>query len=266
MRVKFKKGELFRGDRVWRQKQGQAYAYFTSHKPVCADGAPDAYHPDDVGKDCYNDPHIGLDCPRHAGYPNTSWWNLVLVRDPNDPSKAFVKDSGPYEGYFVCMTALRKHGGDKYDNATYVDASSVPYVVRPTGFENLPNVAKKGDVGIATHVPTGLQTAFIVGETGGGSKARLGESSIHLFELLGGQNVNARTGAGVPAGIIQYVVFNNSRPSNPADRWPRTNREIKEQAYALADSVDGIDMNLPPEVPPRSFLDKIRESISRWTS
>jgi len=34
---------------------------------IDADGAPNAYHPD----------NIGLDDLKNAGYPNTSWWKNI---------------------------------------------------------------------------------------------------------------------------------------------------------------------------------------------
>jgi hypothetical protein len=58
----------YKGDRILSHPTQSAYIFATSHKAVDADGAPNAYHPNDKG----------LDYLANAGYPNTSWWKSVL--------------------------------------------------------------------------------------------------------------------------------------------------------------------------------------------
>src|SRR5262245_29350729 len=145
MKLDFPARETFRGTRILRQRQDLAYAYVTTHKAVDADGAPNAYHPDNTG----------LDLLANAGYPNTDWWPDVLVPDPEDGSKAYKQRKGKYKGYFIAMTALRTHKGDPFDPSTYVDAREFPYVVIPSGFEKRPNAAGQGDVGFATNLDNG---------------------------------------------------------------------------------------------------------------
>ena len=96
----------FKGTRLRRNADGSAYLYFTSHSRVDADGAPNAYHPEDVGKNCVNDPHVGLDCPGNAGYPTTDWWDDVLVPDPDHPSRPYVQPSCRHKGFFISTTLL----------------------------------------------------------------------------------------------------------------------------------------------------------------
>jgi hypothetical protein len=230
MKIDFTPANTFRGTQILRQKDNLAYAYETSYKAVDADGAPNAYHPKD----------IGLDYLKNAGYPNTSWWRSVIVPDKNEPSQAYVQPNGQFKGYFIAMTALRAEGKSKYETATYVDATKVPYVVIPTGFEKLPYAAEQGDVGLATHIDSGKTTAFIVADAGGGGDAKLGEASIYLFSALGGNNPNPRNGKGVPKGKIQYILFPNSRPKKAEDRWPRTNEDIHEQVMKLVSKTPGI--------------------------
>jgi Fungal chitosanase of glycosyl hydrolase group 75 len=229
MRIDFKPAETFRGTQIFRQVNNLAYAYETSIKAVDADGAPNAYHPDDTG----------LDALANAGYPHTNWWKDVLVPDPANPSRAFEQPSGDFEGFFVAMTSLRGPGGNQQDPATYVDATRFPYVVIPSGFEKIPNAAKPGDVGFATHLGSGMTTTFIVADTGGGSAAKLGECSIALWVSLGGQNPNPRNGSGVPSGRIQYILFPGSRKPGPGI-WPRTNQDIHDQAMELVSNTPGI--------------------------
>lgn len=232
MQLDFTPAETFRGTRILRQANNLAYAYVTSFKAVDADGAPNAYNPSDTG----------LDALANAGYPHTSWWKDVLVPDPNNLSKPFVQPSGEFEGFFVSMTSLRKpHGVHTIvtDPATYVDATRFPYVVIPTGFEKLQHVGKPGDVGFATHVPTGITTTFILGDSGGGSSAKLGEASIAFWVSLGGQSPNPRNGRGVPSGAVQYIIFPGSAKSGEA-LWPRTNEDIHDQAMQLVSNTPGI--------------------------
>lgn len=229
MKIDFEPAETFRGTQLFRQASNLAYAYETSFKSIDADGAPNAYHPDD----------IGLDALANAGYPHTNWWKSVLVPDPAHPSRAYMQPSGPFEGYFVAMTSLRNPNGEKLKPATYVDSTKFPYVVNPTGFSSLPHVAQPGDVGLATHLGNGMSTTFIVGDSGGGSDAKLGEGSIALWVALGGQEPNPRNGAGLPGGKVQYIVFPGSRKAGPAI-WPRTVQDIHDQVTELISSTPGI--------------------------
>jgi hypothetical protein len=239
MNINFTPAEIFRGTQIFREANNRAYAYETHTAAADADGAPNAYHPDDVGKNCIRDPHVGLDCPENAGFPEADWWPDVLVSDPDDDTQPFVQPSGPFAGFFVAMTSLRAPHGNPLDPATYVDATRVPYVVIPSGFEKLPNVARPGDVGIATHIASDKMTAFIVGDAGGGSDAKLGEASIALFAALGFPNANPRTGAGLPRDNIQYILFPGSRAQSPV-LWPRTHQEIHDLAMQLVGSTPGI--------------------------
>jgi len=240
LQLDFEEAEDFRGTRMLRQAGNLAYAYETSHAAADADGAPNAYHPDDLGKHCRHDAHVGLDCLGNAGYPNSDWWRDVLVPDPADHSTAYVQQDGATAGFFVAATALRRPGSRKTDPTTYVDATSVPYVVNPSGISALPHIGRPGDVGFATHLASGRATAFIIGDAGGGGDARLGEGSIALFAALGFPGANPRTGAGLPKDKIQYIVFPNSRRAGAAI-WPRSNADIEAQVSDLLRDTPGIN-------------------------
>ena len=239
MQLDFEEAEDFRGTRILRQAANLAYAYETVHAAADADGAPNAYHPDDLGKSCRRDPHVGLDCLGNAGYPHSDWWPDVLVPDPDDGSKAYVQSDGPTQGFFVAATALRRPGGSKLDPSTFVDATSVPYVVNPSGIGALPHMGRPGDVGFATHITSGMTAAFIIGDAGGGDDARLGEGSIALFAALGFPDANPRTGAGLPHDAVQYIVFPGSRRPGAAI-WPRTDADIQSQVAELLRDTPGI--------------------------
>jgi hypothetical protein len=51
MIIDFRAAEKFRGTQIYRQATNLAYAYETTFKAVDADGAPNAYNPDDTGLD-----------------------------------------------------------------------------------------------------------------------------------------------------------------------------------------------------------------------
>ncbi len=206
-----------------------AYYYVTDHTSVDADGAPNAYHPGDVGKKCAAT-GVGLDCPANAGLPNGSWWN-VLVRDPGAPHRPYVQPAGPYKGYYVSATSLRATAGAPTDPAKYADARSVPYIVFPGNFHKMTGTGRVGDVGVAYNLTTRKMTPFIVGDVGAPDH-RLGEASIGFWRALGGTAPNPRTGTGVPVGKTVYVVFPYTAGKRPV-RWPLTATELRTQALAM---------------------------------
>lgn len=221
----------FKGTQLHRDAGTKAYCYVTRHSRIDADGAPNAYHPGDVGKHCINDTHIGLDCPANAGFPGTSWWSSVLAADPQSPSKPFVQPDGPTKGFFVTQSWLFDASKAETDPARYVDATTVPYIVFPgSTFDDVDGSGWKGDVGIAWNLANGKKTAFVVADQGGGPDAKLGEGSIALYEALGGTNVNARTGAGVAPGDMRFLVFPGSRRGFD---WPQSVAAISSRAEAL---------------------------------
>lgn len=225
----------FKGTRLWRDAATGAYCYVTEHSRVDADGAPNAYHPDDLKRT--KPPYLGLDNPANAGWPKTGWWSAVLVPDPKKPSVPFLQVSGPYRGYFVAKSSLRVKGGDPTSPATYVDSRSVPYTVLPgSSFPKLKGTGAPGDVGFAWNLANGKSTAFVIGDTGGGADARLGEGSIALFVALGGENVDARNGSGVAKGQMRFIVFPGSRKTLG---WPADQTAIGNLARQLLSGVGG---------------------------
>lgn len=225
----------FKGTKLWRDAGSGAYCYSTTHSRVDADGAPNAYHPDDLKRT--KPPFLGLDNPANAGWPKTDWWPSVLARDPARPSQPFRQTTGEFKGYFVAQTSLRVRGGDPQNPATYADSRTVPYTVLPGSvFPIKKGTGAPGDVGWAWNLANGKNTAFVIGDTGGGVNAKLGEGSLALFTALGGTNPNARTGAGVAPGRMRFVVFPGSRK---ALGWPATNAQITSLAGRLLENVGG---------------------------
>ncbi len=224
----------YKNTELRRTADHKAYVWITSRTAIDADGAPRAYHPDDVGKPC-GPTGAGLDCPSNAGYPSKSWWPTVLAADPANPGKAFVQPSGPAQGFFVSKTALQDSAnGNERETLRYVDASTIPYVVFPRPFFQLAGTGKLGDLGIAYHLQTGKKTAFIVADIG--PDEPLGEGSIALFQALGGNNPNPRTGGGVASGKVLYLVFPRSVDQR-ARKWPMTPAQIDQAVETLLGTI-----------------------------
>jgi hypothetical protein len=205
---------------------GKAYAYVTDFMTIDADGAPNAYHPEDTG----------LDLLKHAGYPHTSWWKDVLVTDPAHPDRPFVMSSGTYTGYYLSMTALSDPRKSCTDPACYVDATSVPYLVFPEQFSIIEGVGALGDIGMAINLSTGKMAPFVVADIGPGNHP-LGEVSIRLAEMLGGGKVSARTGPEKPLGRILYIVFPGTRQRHP---WPQSTESIESIASENLARIGGL--------------------------
>ena len=236
----FPQWEHYKGTNLYRNSDGTAYAFKSSYVRVDADGAPNAYHPDDVGLHCTRGVGFkGLDCPANAGYPNKDWWPSVLVPNPQDSSEAFVQPSGPFKGYFVSQTSLRDSNIlDRTNPSRYVDATNIPYIVFPGKFYKRSGTGLMGDLGYAINLRTGDKSAFVAADVGP-PNAHLGEMSIYLGELLGGTSPNPRTGAGAPEGEILYVVFPYSSRQHG---WPLSNAKIEQLAEAMLFKAGGFEV------------------------
>lgn len=69
----FEQWSKYQGSLLRKHATRPAYIFATDNVGVDADGAPNAYHPDDVGLNCTKGTGFkGLDCPENAGYPTTS--------------------------------------------------------------------------------------------------------------------------------------------------------------------------------------------------
>ena len=214
----------YQGTDLRRAPSGAAYVYTTGHMEIDADGAPNAYHPNDTG----------LDFLANAGFPDHGW-RSVLVEDPSHPGTPFRQPDGPFAGFFVSKTSLESSQVEVTDPARYVSATSTPYIVFPSTFHALQGTGTLGDFVLAKNLANGRTTAAIVADIGP-ANAPLGEVSIKLVEALGGHNPNPRTGSGKPAGTFRYVVFPHSHVT---PKWPLTAAQIDEQATQLLATAGG---------------------------
>lgn len=218
----------YKGVGLSRLADGSAYLFRTARMTIDADGAPDAYHPDGIGRDA----------TANAGWtgPGSTGWRGVLVPDPVNPAEPYRQARGPYEGYFLSMTTLEDPRREPTDPRRYVDASKAPYLVYPGDFYALSGTGLFGDLGVAIHA-NGRMSPFIVADRGGQTDA-LGEVSIALAEGLGGREVDPRTGAGAPQGEVTYVVFPYSARQRPQP-WPMNLDEMKELALKTLELMGG---------------------------
>jgi hypothetical protein len=235
----FQKWDRYQSTQLLRQAVKGPYMFATSKVKVDADGAPNAYHPDDVGLHCTKGVGFkGLDCPANGGYPTESWWRSAIVPDPKDNNKGYIQQDGAFRGYFVSQTSLKDGSKSNLDHKKYVDSTSIPYLVFPGEFNSKSGTGSIGDYGLALNLENGQSSPFIVAEVGP-PKAHLGEMSIYLGSALGGSNPNPRTGAGTPKGRIAYVVFPYTKD---ALEWPIARKTIESRVADLLDSIGGIEM------------------------
>lgn len=227
------------GVTLFKEKRTGYYMFVVQEVKVDADGAPNAYHPDDVGLNCVSGTGFkGLDCPANGGYPSQSWWRSAIVPDPHRNDVAYVQPDGEFKGFFVSQTSLKDASKPAIDPSKYVDSSSVPYLVFPGNFYKLAGTGAVGDLGFAINLDNGNQSPFIVAEVGP-PKARLGEMSIALGSALGGNNPNPRTGAGVPRGNMAFIVFPRSKASPP---WPMPSDKFATDPLTHLNEVGGSEM------------------------
>ena len=157
--------------------------YFIADMQVDADGAPNAYHPD----------NIGLDFLANAGRPG-NWFGIAT----DDRGEPYIQKEGKYAGYYISTTGF-VNGKYKPDDARrYVDSSTIPYFVLPRNFKSLApgaDAMRKGDLGAVIYESDFMAGASVsqlvyaiygdVGPTHTPEKNHLGEGSIALAKALG---------------------------------------------------------------------------------
>lgn len=195
----------YEGTLLRKFPESESYFYATDRMAIDADGAPNAYHPQDRG----------IDALSNGGFPHGAW-KSIIVTDPANPRQPFVQTSGPFAGFFVSKTTLQDPSKNETDPTRYVDSTQVPYIVFPGNFHALRGTGTMGDFAMVRNLRNHKVSVAIVADVGPRS-APLGELSIRLAENLGGVNVNPRNGSGMPRGPFLYVVFPKSRLM---PKWP----------------------------------------------
>ena len=197
---------------IWQLPGSRAF-FFVSRMTIDADGAPNAYAPDDTG----------LDDLANAGMP-THWDGIIT--DP-DGTPLIQGESDPFPGYYISCTSLSDHSKNFADPTRYVDAAKIPYVVLPNDLAN-DGGARLGDFAVVMNLRNGKSSFAIYADIG-----TMGEGSIALAENLGIWS-DARRG-GASDGIL-YLVFPGS-----GNLQPRTIDEIQNEAETLLHDWGGIE-------------------------
>jgi hypothetical protein len=208
---------------------GETPFFFQSRLHVCADGAPDAYAPGNLGSDDLR--NAGKpprkDAPMDRDFQLWKWFGIV-VGNGNHP--IVQKASDPNPGFFVSKTA-HGHWGRyaETDPRCYVNANEVAYLVLPNGHTG---GARKGDFGCVVHRPTGKAIPAIWSEVGPADET--GEASILAVKQLGFV-ANPRKGGSSKREFL-YLVFPGS-----GNGRPREQKEIEKIAGLLFTDWGGVN-------------------------
>jgi hypothetical protein len=199
-----REGPSFHEMPVWQLLDSRAF-YFISRMTIDADGAPNAYHPDDAG----------LDDLANAGAPG-HWDGIVTDRDGHP---MIQQESDPSPGYYISCTSLFDKTKNFADPRGYVDASSIPYIALPRELAIREGV-RLGDFAFVINLRNGKSSYAIYADVGA-----FGEGSIALADALGVSS-NARHGG--QSGGILYLLFPGS-----GNQRPRTIAEIRDEGEKL---------------------------------
>jgi hypothetical protein len=205
--VSHRDGEPDRTVPIWRRSENSAF-FYESGMMIDADGAPNAYHPD----------NIGLDDLANAGEPGV--WEGLAKDEHGTP---FIQGpADPFPGYYVSETALADRTKSPNDPARYVDATKIPFIVLPGNLGH-ESGARGGDFAVVFNLQNGKISPAIFADVG--PEDSIGEGSVALAENLGIRS-DARNG-GVRRGVL-YLVFPGS-----GNGTPRSVDEINSEAARL---------------------------------
>ena len=124
---------------------------FTSLMHVNTDGAPDSYHPDNIGithicNGISVGPPLNSQCKwtsrclkyfekaKAEGFTGpTKICFFGMVKDANGVP-VLQKTGDPKPGYYVSTTALTQPGSDLNTQKAYLDSNKIPFIVIPSGW------------------------------------------------------------------------------------------------------------------------------------
>ncbi|MEH6418709.1 hypothetical protein [Pseudomonas sp. CGJS7] len=214
----------------------RAYVFLIPSVAVVADGAADAYNPENTGSGNV----------RRTRWPDGDW-SRRLVADPKRPLRPLQQAVGRHAGCFVSITALSDFDRSRTDPAAYVDAGRIPYLVLPESLRTRPGTGDLGDFVVAYQPANHRSSHGLIGDIG--PERTLGEVSMRMASDLSGQRADAR-GRGAPTGPCLFVVFPESRltPS-----WPMAPAAIRTRCEHLLRAMGGA-VRLP------QLVDALQES------
>jgi len=197
-------GQSFHEMPIWHLLDSHAFL-FISRMTIDADGAPNAYHPDDAG----------LDTLANAGSPGH--WDGIVT--DNDGRPLIQQERDPFPGYYISCTSLFDNTRNFADPRGYVDAATIPYIALPSELATREGL-RLGDFAFVVNLRNGKSSYAIYADVGA-----LGEGSIALADALGVSS-NARHGG--QSGGILYLLFPGS-----GNHRPRTIDEIQDGGEKL---------------------------------
>lgn len=176
----------------------RAYAFLQRQPRLTAQGAPDAYHPDDNGSGSL----------RESGWPGGAWRER-LVADPHQPQRPLRQADGATAGYFVSTTALRDPRFPRSSPSAYLDAGRVPYLALPEAWLAQNGAGALGDFVAVHDRGSGRRSLGLIGDAG--RDRAMGALSERMAGDLSGHRAEARTGRGTPTGPLLCLVFAGTR-------------------------------------------------------
>jgi hypothetical protein len=200
---------------------------FASQMQVNTDGAPDSYHPDDIGiTHICNGVSVGRSCTwkaqclpafrqakaEHFKGPTKICFFAMTTDAHGVPM--IQGNADPKPGYFVSTTALKQPGENVRTPQGQLDSNIVPFAVIPGTWQRSGSPGPKlGDFGIAYRRSNGKSAFFVIGDTG--PKNKLGEGSVALHQALGNDPFVQRFGVrrarkGIGGRDVVYLLFPNS--------------------------------------------------------
>jgi hypothetical protein len=207
-------GQPIRDVPIWQQSENDGF-FYEAGMTIDADGAPNAYNPQNTG----------IDDLANAGDPG--YWE-GLAKDKE--GKPYIQGpNDPYPGYYVSTTALADRSKPFDDPARYVDATKIPFLVLPGNLARQLS-ARPGDFAAVFNLQNGKSSPAIFADVG--PVDHIGEGSVALAENLGIRS-DARNGG--TRGRILYLVFPGS-----GNGRPRLLEEINAEAEKLFQAWGGI--------------------------
>jgi hypothetical protein len=216
------------GTIVIHRDAAQGAIAFASQMQVNTDGAPDSYHPDDVGiTHICNGVSVGASCTWKAdcmtafrqakleGFRGpTRICFFAMVTGP-DGVPLVQRDDQPKPGFFISTTALRQPGVSAEEPDAYLDSNEIPFVVIPSNWQrNAHHGLGLGDFVAVLRKSNGSLSFAIVGDLG--PKQKLGEGSVALHQGLGNDPFQLHHGVrrarrGIGGRDVVYLLFPASR-------------------------------------------------------
>lgn len=206
---------------------GSTTPFFQAGMAIDADGAPNAYHPN----------NIGIDYNANAGIaPGKTPYGIVLDAS-GTPCIQNARD--PYPGYYVSGTSLQNQGSNACDPSRYANSNSIRYIALPIAFRQHLNVSL-GDFATVIHCASGRVAHAVFAD--GGPKYALGEGSIALAQAIGHNPFVTRNGirralSGIPDNSLIYLIYPGS---GRGQGYVPSNTEIDNSAAPLFANWGGI--------------------------